>query len=392
MSSVAGQGDHAGLGDDGDGKDDHDIGAGGGFKTAAGKKVHVSKEALAKAKRDWHQMQEEQEQDLPEGEPLFKKAKGETSQRQSWRPPASNSSKGGLTVSAEALKLARDKWKQVRDSPDFSLSSRSQSQSQSQEMEVDTKPQPLEVDMGGFCTASGKKVLVSEEALAKARQDWNDTEKEDFTSSSQHGQSRSSDKNVFRVSQEALSRASQAWESTRETVTNQSEASSTTFRNDAQEQNKDDDDDVRLEARRRPAGFSTGSGKTVSISADALDKARQLWQQMEEASGAATGTPTAKVESPLVQAATPPLRSGGGRRIGLSRLSGNSSTTPILRSSASGASPAFRSHTAKPRLAFKAPSRIEKKKAEATTEAMGTSVESQEFEAEVFGWMEKADL
>ncbi len=325
------------------------------FQTASGCRVDVSAAAMARAKRAWQEVGSTQEE-----QPVEKRA------RIAQSSGSSSSAAAGkmILVSERAVEVANATWQDKEQegegggvSQDFSLPSPTAAAGEDGDGDGDGDGGEASTPASGFATASGKRVLISEKALQEARRKWSQAQEEE-----EGGEGDEAHKKGDKIAGASGDCAGSGGKEKKVVHMEQEK--------NYKVEKKDDEDDVRLQPRPK-APFSTGSGKRVSISREALLKAKQLWREMEEDGGGQDeeteeqedgkenavkspneagdplpSSPTLGTPPPLKAIPAPPLSASSscrGRVVGLSRLSmsagriGRIGTTP--KASASLASP-----------------------------------------------------
>ena len=236
-----------------------------GFSTASGKGVAISAKSLTRAKKIFEECQSESEQN----------------KIHSNMAPASTSTSDGCTgfgpangqrfPSAESLKRTKEIFEGYQSEFD-------QEEPSSVCSSLSVLTSTRDNGAAGFSTASGKGVAISAKSMARAKQIFEDCQTENFQeeidtpkrppatstvrSSGPAGFSTASGKGVS-VSAEALARARQIYENCQkesvQEIDHKSQAAATA---------------VRTEGF---AGFSTASGKNVAFSSQALARAQNIF-------------------------------------------------------------------------------------------------------------------
>ncbi|CAG7838181.1 unnamed protein product [Allacma fusca] len=211
----------------------------------------------------------------------------------------STASGKAVRISEEALKKARSLWETTDDDPsalgDFNEEpGRNDSDGEPNDM---SEPYPEEGEkevsgvsnfLGGFSTASGKKVSVSEEALKKARSLWDESKESVPTDLGKFtGGFMTASGSSVKVSEEALKKARDLWDNSTGEFPDETAGgglskgrSNASVDPDLTNEGRSSLDGVPLRAMNLSGGgFSTASGKSVKVSAEALKRAQSLWTE-----------------------------------------------------------------------------------------------------------------
>ncbi|XP_078684329.1 uncharacterized protein LOC144917871 [Branchiostoma floridae x Branchiostoma belcheri] len=267
-----------------------------GFQTASGHKVAVSEEALQKAQQLW--------KDTDRGETEL----GVDVNKKPCKTFPGLQTAGGrkIDVSKESLLRVKQMWKDEDENCDsqrynsgrfataegkhVQVSEQAWSKAEQLCTETDKSSSGHKESSSGFRgfqTASGKKVDISDQALSRAREMWRDT-LDDYVDNDAKtedslkctGFQTAGGKKVH-VSAEALQKAKLAWKNeVEETCAGSSVETqdSATFN----EQIIKKKDMTRSPKNASFAGFKTASGRTVSVSETSLQRAKRMFQDVEE--------------------------------------------------------------------------------------------------------------
>ncbi|XP_046391019.1 breast cancer type 2 susceptibility protein homolog [Ischnura elegans] len=272
-----------------------------GFSTASGKKVAVSESSLDKARQLFSEDLNTQDcskglssassgkmNNPPNAFSKVKNASGEFSTPGTSGLPGFSSASGKkITVSEKALAQARKLFAdEVNDVP------------------VSKDSTPLRSDITGFSTASGKKVAVSESELDKARKlfsdDLNTQDCSKGLSSASSGKM-NNPPNAFSKVKNASGGFSTPGTSGLPGFSSASGKKITVSEKSLAQARKlfaDEVNDVPVSKDSTPlrsdiAGFSTASGNKVAVSESALDKARKLFSEEMDTQDCAKGLSSA---------------------------------------------------------------------------------------------------
>ena len=223
----------------------------GGFQTARGTSVPVSSEALKKARALFDDSDE---------------TKGSVSHTQDTKSKSPTTGQNGPNKSnGETFKNGSS-----RKSLGFPASDEAVISSDTRQDKDDGQPNKF----AGFATAGGKKVSISEKALNHVKQFFDDVEEENVAPSKEpYGFATARGKHV-NVSSSALEkarnnlRAAEAETSNSKDIPGLLSATTTTLRS--------------MDNQPGCGGFQTARGSSVSVSADALNRARTLLNDCDE--------------------------------------------------------------------------------------------------------------
>ncbi|XP_078603225.1 uncharacterized protein LOC144877195 [Branchiostoma floridae x Branchiostoma japonicum] len=277
-----------------------------GFQTASGHKVAVSEKALQKAQQMWNDAAKDKhmldvDQESGKTFPGFQTTsgcKGDVSKKSLLRVKemldmankncdqdmdnSMNSAKfGGFTTAAgkdvKVSKQALQKAKQLWDQTEESSSSHKESTSSG---------------FQGFQTASGKKVDISDQALSRAKELWRDTvgdssdeaKGDDVTKESSAkctGFQTAGGKKV-QVSAGALQKAQLLWKDNDIEETSLGKSVETLDSATFNEEILKEKDITQPSKGDLFVGFKTASGHTVNVSETSLQRAKQMFQDVDE--------------------------------------------------------------------------------------------------------------
>ncbi|KAI8495312.1 Breast cancer 2, early onset [Branchiostoma belcheri] len=273
-----------------------------GFQTASRHKVAVSEEALQKAQQLW----KDTDRGETELEVDVKKKPCKTF------PGLQTAGGRKIDVSKESLLRVKQMWKDEDENCDSQRDTSGkfataggkhvqvleQARPKAEELYAETGKsssghKESSLAFYGFQTASGKKVYVSDQALSRAKEMWRDT-MDDYANNVKDHDATTKDSlkctgfqtaggKKVHVSGEALQKAKLAWEN--DEVEETCAGSSVETQNSAtfNEQIIKKKDMTRCPKNASSAGFKTASGRTVSVSETSLQRAKQMFQDVEEA-------------------------------------------------------------------------------------------------------------
>ncbi|XP_019647132.1 PREDICTED: uncharacterized protein LOC109487565 [Branchiostoma belcheri] len=271
-----------------------------GFQTASGHKVAVSEEALQKAQQLW--------KDTDRGETELEV---DVKKKHCKTFPGLQTGGCKINVSTESLLRVKQMWKDEDENGDSQRdNSRKFATAEGKHVQVSEQARPKAEELcaetvksssghkesssgfHGFQTASGKKVDVSDQALSRAREMWRDTV-DDYVDNVKDNDATTKDSlkctgfqtaggKKVHVSAEALQKAKLAWKNeVEETCPGSSVETQDSATFDEQIIKKKDMTCSPKNALS--AGFKTASGRTVSVSETSLQRAKQMFQDVEEA-------------------------------------------------------------------------------------------------------------
>ena len=265
-----------------------------GFATASGKRVNVSESALEKARSYFEDGNSEE--DLLELAAKLKDRSKHSPGRDATPVSFSTASGRKVTVSNDALKKAKQLFSDEKAGEDLLELAEKHRKRRSGTSE----PAALQNSLGehtapvGFCTASGNQVPVSADALLKAKQLFADEDHEEDVAELA-AKTRDRRKNLPRADPIGFSTAN----GKKVSVSNEALMKAKKLFAD---ENAEDLLELAAKTRNRrrsspsadadPVGFSTANGKKVSVSKEALMKAKKLFadDNAEDLAGPAAGT------------------------------------------------------------------------------------------------------
>jgi breast cancer 2 susceptibility protein len=223
----------------------------GGFSTANGSKIDISKEALEKVKNTvFTEIDQEPENAILGG---FSTAKGSKidiskealdevkavfTETDQW--PTENATLGGFsTAKGSKIEISKEALEKVKNTV-FT--------------EIDQEPE--NAILGGFSTAKGSKIDISKEALDKVRNVFTEIDQESESERAILGGFSTAKGSKIDISKEALEKVKAVF-----TETEQERTENPTF-----------------------GGFSTAKGSKIDISKEALDKVRNVFTEIDQES------------------------------------------------------------------------------------------------------------